>query len=43
LTAGRAEDIEPNIDFVFAQFSRDARQVARFNKESPADYLAFAT
>jgi transcriptional regulatory protein RtcR len=41
--AERAEDIEPNIDFVLAQFSRDAGQVARFNKESRASYLAFAT
>jgi transcriptional regulatory protein RtcR len=41
--AERAEDIEPNIDFVLAQFSRDAGQVARFNKESRARYLAFAT
>jgi transcriptional regulatory protein RtcR len=41
--AERAEDIEPNIDFVLAQYGRDAGQVARFNKESRARYLSFAT
>ena len=40
--AARAEDIEPNMDYVLAQYARDAGEVARFNKEARERYLKFA-
>jgi transcriptional regulatory protein RtcR len=40
--AERTEDIPPNIDYVLAQYSREAGEVARFNKEARAKYTAFA-
>jgi transcriptional regulatory protein RtcR len=41
--AERGEDIEPNIDYVLQQYSSESGQVARFNKEARARYLAYAT
>jgi transcriptional regulatory protein RtcR len=40
--AERAEDIPPNIDYVLAQYGREAGEVARFNKEARAKYTTFA-
>ena len=38
----RPEDIEPNIDFLLAQFSAELGQVVRFNKEARERYQHFA-
>ncbi len=41
--AERIEDIEPNLDYVLAQFCQEANEVVRFNLEAKKHYLAFAT
>ncbi|TFW27760.1 RNA repair transcriptional activator RtcR [Massilia horti] len=41
LTA-RAEDIEPNIDYLLAQFGAENSQVVRLNKEARSRYMDFA-
>jgi transcriptional regulatory protein RtcR len=38
----RAEDIEPNIDYLLTQSSQDLGQAARFNKEARERYMRFA-
>ena len=38
----RSEDIEPNIDYLLAQFSEDHGQMVRFNKEARERYMRFA-
>lgn len=38
----RHEDIEPNVDYLLAQFSAENGQMVRFNKEARARYLRFA-
>jgi transcriptional regulatory protein RtcR len=38
----RAEDIEPNIDYLLAQFSAENAQMVRFNKEAREHYMRFA-
>jgi transcriptional regulatory protein RtcR len=40
--AERAEDIEPNLDYSLAQFSKEQGQMVRFNKEAKARYMRFA-
>jgi transcriptional regulatory protein RtcR len=40
--AQRPEDIEPNLDYLLAQFSTELGQMTRFNKEARAAYLDFA-
>lgn len=40
--AERAEDIEPNLDYLLDQFSAETGQRARFNKEAREKYLSFA-
>ena len=39
----RSEDIEPNIDYLLAQFSLENGQLVRFNKEARVDYMRFAS
>ncbi|WBS02725.1 RNA repair transcriptional activator RtcR [Pseudoduganella sp. SL102] len=41
--AERPEDIEPNLDYLLEQAGVEIGQVARFNKESRAGFLRFAT
>jgi len=41
--AARTEDIEPNIAFELARFTRDSGRKVTFNKESMSRYLGFAT
>ncbi|HEX8606231.1 MAG TPA: RNA repair transcriptional activator RtcR [Pseudoduganella sp.] len=41
--AERPEDIEPNLDYLLEQASAEIGYVARFNKESRAAFLRFAT
>ncbi|RJG04700.1 AAA family ATPase [Noviherbaspirillum cavernae] len=38
----RPEDIEPNIDYLLAQFGAEHGQMVRFNKEARARYMQFA-
>jgi transcriptional regulatory protein RtcR len=38
----RKEDIEPNLDYEIAQFSRSSGQNVKFNKEARERFLAFA-
>ncbi|PWF55639.1 RNA repair transcriptional activator RtcR [Massilia glaciei] len=38
----RAEDVEPNIDYLLAQFSAENGQMVRFNKEAHEHYMRFA-
>lgn len=38
----RHEDIEPNVDYLLAQFSAENSQMVRFNKEARTRYLRFA-
>ncbi|CAN5284627.1 RNA repair transcriptional activator RtcR [soil metagenome] len=38
----RSEDVEPNIDYLLAQFSAENRQMIRFNKEARDHYMRFA-
>jgi transcriptional regulatory protein RtcR len=38
----RHEDIEPNVDYLLAQFGAENGQMVRFNKEARARYLRFA-
>lgn len=40
--AERAEDIEPNLAFLLAQFSEEHGQMVRFNKEARERYMRFA-
>jgi transcriptional regulatory protein RtcR len=40
--AERAEDIEPNLDYSLAQFSKENGQMVRINKEAKRRYMAFA-
>ncbi len=40
--AGRREDIEPNLDYLLAQFGHEQGQMVRFNKEARQRYLRFA-
>ena len=40
--AERSEDIEPNLEYSLAQFSREHGQMVRFNKEAKRRYMAFA-
>ncbi len=39
---GRSEDIEPNLDYLLAQFSAEHGQMVRFNKEAREHYMRFA-
>ncbi|GGX22414.1 RNA repair transcriptional activator RtcR [Undibacterium macrobrachii] len=39
----RLEDIEPNIDYLLAQFSAEQGQMVRFNKEAREHFMRFAT
>jgi len=39
----RPEDIEPNIDYLLAQFGAENGQMVRFNKEARERYMQFAT
>ncbi len=39
----RSEDVEPNIDYLLAQFSVENAQMVRFNKEARNNYMRFAT
>jgi len=41
--AERHEDIEPNVDYMLAQFCAEQGQKVRFNKEARERYLRFAT
>jgi transcriptional regulatory protein RtcR len=38
----RSEDIEPNIDYLLAQFGAENGQMVRFNKEARERYMQFA-
>ena len=38
----RSEDVEPNIDYLLAQFSAENGQMVRFNKEARERYMRFA-
>jgi transcriptional regulatory protein RtcR len=38
----RAEDIEPNLDYLLAQFSEEHGQMVRFNREARARFMRFA-
>ena len=38
----RAEDIEPNIDYLLSQFGAEHGQMVRFNKEARERYMQFA-
>jgi transcriptional regulatory protein RtcR len=38
----RSEDVEPNIDYMLAQFSAENGQMVRFNKEARDRYMRFA-
>ncbi len=38
----RHEDIEPNVDYLLAQFSEETGQMVRFNKEARERYMRFA-
>ncbi len=38
----RSEDVEPNIDYLLAQFSSENGQMVRFNKEARDHYMRFA-
>ena len=38
----RAEDIEPNLDYLLAQFGHEHGQMVRFNREARARYMRFA-
>lgn len=40
--AERREDLEPNIDYLLAQFGAENGQMVRFNKEARERYLRFA-
>jgi transcriptional regulatory protein RtcR len=40
--AQRPEDIEPNLDYLLAQFSAELGQMTRFTKEARAAYLNFS-
>lgn len=40
--AERTEDIEPNLDYSLAQFSKENCQMVRINKEAKRRYMAFA-
>jgi transcriptional regulatory protein RtcR len=40
--AERSEDIEPNLEYSLAQYSRENGQMVRFNKEAKRRYMAFA-
>lgn len=39
----RSEDVEPNIDYLLAQFSAENAQMVRFNKEARDRFMRFAT
>ncbi|WP_256078866.1 RNA repair transcriptional activator RtcR [Massilia sp. YIM B04103] len=39
---GRPEDIEPNIDYLLAEFGAENGQMVRFNKEARSRYMEFA-
>ena len=41
--AERAEDIEPNLDYMLEKFSADLGQLVRINKEARAKYMKFAS
>ena len=38
----RAEDIEPNLDYLLAQFGEENGQMVRFNREARARFMQFA-
>lgn len=38
----RPEDIEPNLDYLLAQFSAEQGQMVRFNKEARSHFMRFA-
>lgn len=38
----RAEDIEPNLDYLLAQFGEEQGQMVRFNREARARFMRFA-
>ena len=38
----RAEDIEPNLDYLLAQFSEENGQMVRFNREARGRFMRFA-
>lgn len=38
----RAEDIEPNLDYLLGQFGEDQGQMVRFNREARARFMRFA-
>lgn len=38
----RAEDIEPNLDYMLAQFGQETGQMVRFNREARQQYMRFA-
>jgi transcriptional regulatory protein RtcR len=38
----RAEDIEPNLDYLLAQFGEEQGQMVRFNREARLHYMRFA-
>jgi transcriptional regulatory protein RtcR len=38
----RAEDIEPNLDYLLAQFGAENGQMVRFNRQARARFMAFA-
>lgn len=40
--AQRAEDIEPNLDYLLAQFGQENGQMVRFNREARELYMRFA-
>ncbi len=40
--AERTEDIEPNLDYSLAQFSKENGQMVRINKEAKRRYMSFA-
>lgn len=40
--ASRPEDIEPNLDYLLAQYSTELGRMVRFNTEARRKYLAFA-
>lgn len=41
--AERAEDIEPNLDYLLRQYGAEHGDMVRFNKEARAQFMAFAT
>ncbi len=40
--AQRVEDIEPNLDYLLAQFGQENGQMVRFNREAREQYMRFA-